>query len=80
MIYQTKNPSSSNRFTINKGVYTMSLIIKEIQNTINDCESVKKTLIREADRIREERLAYQHIKHLMGVIENEENNTVRQDT
>lgn len=58
----------------------MSLIIREIQNTINDCESVKKTLIREADRIREERLAYQHIKHLMGVIDYEENNTMRQDT
>ena len=57
----------------------MSLIIKEIQNTINDCESVKKTLIREADRIREERKAYQHIKHLMEVVY-EENNTMRQDS
>ena len=46
----------------------MGLIIKEIQKTINDCENVKKTLLREADRIREERLAYQHIKHLMEVI------------
>lgn len=58
----------------------MGLIIKEIQRTIDDCESVKKTLIREADRIREERLAYQHIKHLMGVIDYEENNAVRQDS
>lgn len=58
----------------------MSLIIREIQNTINDCENVKKSLLREADRIREERLAYQHIKHLMGVIDYEENDTVRQDS
>lgn len=58
----------------------MGLIIKEIQNTINDCENVKKRLIREADRIRVERKAYQHIKHLMEVIANEENNTVRQDS
>lgn len=57
----------------------MGLIIKEIQKTINDCENVKKTLLREADRIREERLAYQHIKHLMEVIY-EENNTMRQDS
>lgn len=57
----------------------MGLIIKEIQKTIDDCESVKKSLIREADRIREERLAYQHIKHLMEEVY-EENNTVRQDT
>lgn len=77
---QTKKSSPSNRFFINKGVYTMSLIIREIQNTINDCENVKKTLLREADRIREERLAYQHIKHLMGVIDYEENDTVRQDS
>ena len=58
----------------------MDLIFKEIQRTIDDCESVKNTLIREADRIREERLAYQHIKHLMEVIDYEENNTMRQDT
>ena len=57
----------------------MGLIINEIQMTINDCETVKKTLIREVDRIREERKAYQHIKHLMEVVY-EENNTMRQDT
>lgn len=57
----------------------MDLIFKEIQKTIDDCESVKKSLIREADRIREERLAYQHIKHLMEVVY-EKNNTVRQDS
>ena len=56
----------------------MSLIIKEIKLSIEDCENTKKTLLRESDRIREERRCYEHIKHLMGVIENEEeNNTVR---
>ena len=48
--------------------------------TIDECEKVKKSLIRESDRIREERLAYKHIKHLMEVIDYEENNTVRQDS
>lgn len=57
----------------------MSLIFKEIQKTIEECEKVKKSLIRESDRIREERLAYKHIKHLMEVVY-EENNTVRQDS
>lgn len=47
---------------------------------IRDCEENKKSMIREAERIHEERKCYQHIKHLMGVITNEENNTVRQDT
>lgn len=58
----------------------MSLIFKEVQKTIEECEKVKKSLIRESDRIREERLAYKHIKHLMEVIDYEENNTVRQDS
>ena len=48
--------------------------------TIEECEKDKKSLIRESDRIREERVAYKHIKHLMEVIDYEENNTVRQDS
>ena len=47
---------------------------------IRDCEENKKSMIREAERIHEERKCYQYIKRLMGVITNEENNTVRQDT
>lgn len=58
----------------------MSLILKEVQMAIRDCEENKKSMIREAERIHEERKCYQYIKHLMGVITNEENNTVRQDT
>lgn len=57
----------------------MSLIIKEIQHAIRDCEENKKSMIREAERIHEERKCYQYIKHLMGVITNEKNNAVRQD-
>lgn len=57
----------------------MSLILKEIENIIRDCESKKS--IREAERIREERKAYKQIKDLMGVIVNEETaDTVRQNT
>ena len=47
----------------------MGLIIKEIQLAINECEEKKKTLLREADRMREERKTYEHIKHLLNVIE-----------
>lgn len=47
---------------------------------IQECEQNKKIVIREADVIREERKCYEHIKNLMGVITNEENNTVRQDS
>ena len=57
----------------------MSLIINEILSTIRDCEENKKCLFREAEIIKEERKAYEHIKEIMGVINNEENNTVRQD-
>ena len=57
----------------------MSLIIKEIQHTINECEESKKYMFREAERMSEERKAYQHIKNLMEVVY-EENNAVRQDS
>lgn len=56
----------------------MGLIIKEIMHTINECEENKKHLIRDCERKNEEIKAYEHIKNLMGVIANEENNnTVR---
>jgi hypothetical protein len=57
----------------------MSLIIKEVNNIIRDCELRKERMIREAERICEERRAYEQIKELMGVMY-EENDTVRQDT
>lgn len=57
----------------------MSLILREIESAVRDCEENKKSMIREAERIHEERKCYQHIKHLMGVLY-EENNTVRQDS
>ena len=63
-----------------KGVSEMSLIINEIKLTIQDCENNKKSMLRECERMNEDRKAYQHIKHLMGVIDYEENNTVRQDS
>ena len=47
----------------------MGLILKEIQHTIQECEENKKYMLREAERMNEERKAYDHIKHLVGVIE-----------
>lgn len=47
----------------------MGLIIKEIQLAINECEEKKKNMLREADRMKEERKTYEHIKHLLNVIE-----------
>ena len=54
----------------------MNLILNEIKLTIKECEDNKKVLLREADRIKEERKCYEHIKHLMGVIDYD---TVRQN-
>lgn len=47
----------------------MGLVIKEILQSINDCEKHKETMLREADRIHEERKCYEHIKHLLGLVE-----------
>ena len=47
----------------------MGLVIKEILQSINDCEERKETMLREADRIHEERKCYEHIKHLLGLVE-----------
>ena len=50
----------------------MSLILKEIENIVRDCEMNKKSKFRQAERIWEERKAYKQIKEIMGVIVNEE--------
>lgn len=51
----------------------MNLIYSEIQHIISDCETNKKAMLREADRIHEERKAYQSIRDLMGVVYEENN-------
>lgn len=58
----------------------MNLIISELKLTVQECERNKKYLHREAEQIREERKCYERIKGILGVIDDEENNTVRQDT
>ena len=50
----------------------MSLIVNEIKLSIEDCENAKKSLLRESDRIREERKCYDHIRHIVGVVEDDE--------
>lgn len=47
----------------------MGLIISELSKAIKDCEDNKKTMLREAERIKEERKAYEHIKQLLSVVE-----------
>ncbi len=49
----------------------MSLIYNEIRLSIEDCEKAKSKMLREADRIREERKCYEHIRQIMGVIFND---------